>query len=95
MTSDSGRKVRVGAHVAHAREDRLPPSAPRLRECGTHLERIGIAEHRLSVHQAEELCVVDEPGELARRLLDDPRLDRRGHRRLEGPVEPSVAARAA
>ena len=40
--------------------------------------RVGVAEDRLALHEAQEVVVVDEPGELAAGLLDDQSIDRRG-----------------
>ena len=70
--------VGVGREVAS-----IPraPSRHRARHClpsaAPDLERVLVAEHRLALHEAEELRVGDEPRELAPGLLDDERLDRR------------------
>ena len=50
-----------------------------------HLERVLVAEDGLTLHEAEELALGDEPGELAPGLADDDRLDRRGARELDLP----------
>ena len=94
-TSVAAVDVGVGREVGAEQQRLVPALAPLGVERGADLAGVGVAEHRFAVHEPQEVEVVEEPRELATRLLDDQLSDRRGIRGAHGSRSIALAVHGA